>query len=369
MQSLKMETCEYFSHCGGCKDQGTQYERQLERKRKALASFLDLDIKVISGKPWGYRNRMDMSFNQDGIGFRMSGTWHSFIDIKECPIANEDLNALLAELRASFSRADHFDPATKEGTYRYAVIRTPSLSSSISFVLNSDSSGLEAAKARIRDYALRSSADNVLITYVPKKTDVSVSRVYDIVKGSDTLVEQIGGARFRFHAQSFFQNNTDMARAMHSYVSGILAASSAKTLVDLYGGVGTFGIVNAASYERVIMVETDQGSVDSARANILENGRTNCEVKQLDVKVLASIGGLEGADFVVDPPRGGIHPKAIRAMLGMEPDRIVYVSCNPRQLAQDIPRFLHYGVRSAAMVDMFPQTPHSESVIELVRDL
>ena len=267
------------------------------------------------------------------------------------------------------------------------MIRTPQEDSSVSFVLNSDSSRLGEAQERIKEFAKTTSANNVIVTMTPAQTDVSVTNEYYVVKGKDMLSETYLGKRFEYHVQGFFQNNSVMAEKMHEYVNGILKSydedneknvtTKSKTknshlldfhLLDLYGGVGTFGIINADLFKSVTIVEEFEGCVDTAEVNIRNNNIKNAKAFAMDAKHLKKLTLNSPLFVITDPPRSGMHPKTIYQLNELQPEVIIYVSCNVEQLGKDLPKFKNYRIKSAAMFDLFPQTLHSESVVELVRE-
>ncbi|MFH1064588.1 MAG: 23S rRNA (uracil(1939)-C(5))-methyltransferase RlmD [Candidatus Woesearchaeota archaeon] len=362
--------CRYFLNCGGCSAQHIDYSVQLENKKAVLARAVgDVEVKVFSGPEYRYRNRMDFIFHANGIGFRKKGDWKSIVDVKECVISNDLLNSLAAEVREHFSGSDYFKVVQHSGTFRYAVVRTPQEDSSISFVLNSDSTKLQEAIEKVKEFAAKTSANNVVVTYVPSKTDHSISEDFFVVKGADMLREKYLGKEFLYSVQGFFQNNHVMAEKMQEYVHGLLSAheTSGYHLLDLYGGVGTFGVINADLFSGVTIVEEFQGSIDTAKKNININGCKNTKALCMDAKQLAKVDLPDKLFVITDPPRSGMHPKTIQQLNRLQPSVIIYISCNVQQLAKDIPKFREYKVKSAAMFDLFPQTPHSESVVELVR--
>lgn len=370
-----MQSCPYFGKCGGCSSQHLTYEQQVENKRKVVARCTGMnfdDVKVFSDEPFNYRNRMDFIFHSRGLGLREKGNWKSIIDVNECMISNSKLNILLQEVREHFKDADAFDLETKTGTYKYAVIRTPSNSSSISFVLNEDSSRTAQAIEKVRDFAKITSADSIIVTYVSKSTDNSISENFFVVKGSDMINEEFLGREFEYSVQGFFQNNTAMARKMHSYVNELVRSHDEPglkriPLLDLYAGVGTFGINNASYFSKVYIVESDKHCIDSAQVNIKKNDINNAQAILLDAASLKKLR-LEPPLFVItDPPRSGMNHKTYEELSRIKPQNMIYISCNPEELAKDLRKFSKYKIKSAALFDLFPQTPHIEVVVELER--
>jgi len=399
--------CPYYGKCGGCDAQHIDYATQLEQKKRALADALKCkdfsadDVAVFSDNEYGYRNRMDMAFwnnwflsagrelpegdnGRDRLGFRGKGKWFEVVDIDKCAISNDRLNELLAEVRAFFVDTDEdfdaYDLNKKTGAFRYSVIRTPAGDSSICFILNADSTRLDEAMVRVKKFALGGgngsagswkgcSANNVSVAYVGSETDVSVSEEFFVIKGSDMLIGDLMGKKFEFSVQGFFQNNSAMAEKMHRYVHELLEKSDRGQwafLLDLYGGVGTFGINNADLFHKVLTVESFAPSIDSAKKNIERNKVANAEAMVLDAQYLKRLS-LPSKDLYVitDPPRAGMHPKTIEHLRKAKPKVIIYISCNVSQLKSDLPKFTDYKVKSAAVFDLFPQTRHMESVVEM----
>jgi tRNA (uracil-5-)-methyltransferase len=362
--------CPFFGKCGGCSFQHVEYTKQVESKRRQLVNALKHEqIEVFTGSEYNYRNRMDMVFHPGGIGLRRKGDWQQIVDIGHCHIASEKINTLVEEVRGFFTGVDFFNVTKTCGTYRYAVLRSPGDDSSISIVLNADSTKLLPAREKITEFAKQTSASNVLVTYVPHKTDMSISSDYYVVKGGDELVSTILGRRFSFNAQGFFQNNDQMIEKMQTYVRSLLKKydTSGNHLVDLYGGVGTFGIINSDLFERVSVIESFPQAVVSAHKNIEANGVDNVTAIELDAKRLKNADLPGKLTFITDPPRSGMNPKTITQLTRIAPEVIIYVSCNVKQLARDLKKFKDYRIASAALFDFFPHTPHSEAVVELVR--
>ncbi|MGV8171480.1 MAG: 23S rRNA (uracil(1939)-C(5))-methyltransferase RlmD [Candidatus Woesearchaeota archaeon] len=364
--------CKYFGQCGGCSSQHIDYNSQLDNKKKQLAHSIQVEsdsIHVFSDKEYFYRNRMDMMFTPKGIGLRKKGDWRNFIDIEQCVIANEKLNVLIKEIRQNFQNVDFFDVRKNQGTYRYAVTRTPGNTSSISFVLNEDSTKTGDAIDKIKHYAKTSTAENIIVTYVPRQTDMSISEEFFVVKGKDMLTENYLDKEFTYSVQGFFQNNTVMAEKMHEYVHELCRkhASQSLTLLDLYAGVGTFGINNCEYFKNLFIIEADKHCIAAAKINIDTNKIKNAEIIEMDAMQLKKVNLPDKDLFVItDPPRSGMHPKTIDQLNKLRPKVIIYISCNIEQLGKDLPKFQNYELKSTAMFDLFPHTPHVEAIVELV---
>ncbi|MBT7902345.1 23S rRNA (uracil(1939)-C(5))-methyltransferase RlmD [Candidatus Woesearchaeota archaeon] len=362
--------CPHFGTCGGCNTQHVDYDTQLENKKRYIENLIDCEnVKAFPSSPWHYRNRMDLLFSPTGLGFRVKGKWYKTVNIDKCFIADKKINKIADEIKLFFKDPDFFDIKKHNGTLRYAVIRTPQNTSSISFVLNSDSFKISNAIDKIKEFAKTTSAENIIVTYVHSNTDTSISEDFFVIKGKDMLTESYLGKQFTYHVQGFFQNNTEMAEQMHKYVNNILKTyeTKNKTLLDLYAGVGTFGIINSELFKTVIIAESFPQCIDAAKINLETNKITNATAHVLDAKYLKKLE-LPTSDlfFITDPPRCGMNPKTIDHINTLKPEVIIYVSCNPNQLGRDIHKLRNYQIKSAAVFDLFPQTPHCEAVVELI---
>jgi len=345
---------------------------QLENKKKRLIQEISYtDIQVFSDEEWLYRNRMDMTFTPEGIGFREKGKWWKALPVAECVISNKKLNELNKEICDFFGpNYDSFNVKSHEGTFKYAVIRTPQNDSSVSIVLNKQSPNLAEAEEKVRQFAKKTTANNVLITYCKAKSSQSIGEEYEVVKGSDFLEEYIMGKTFHYSAQGFFQNNSVMAEKMHEYVHELLKSHKSDkyaSLLDLYGGVGAFGIINADLFHKVISVESFEGCTVAANENIKRNELKNVEAICMDAKRLKQVKFPEDQYIITDPPRSGMSQETIIEINKLKPKVLIYISCNVEQLGKDLPKLKEYKIKSAAIFDLFPQTNHMESVIELIR--
>jgi tRNA/tmRNA/rRNA uracil-C5-methylase (TrmA/RlmC/RlmD family) len=309
---------------------------------------------------------MDFVVKNGKIGLRSRDNSSEVVDIDNCPIAEERINEMLTEVREFFKKKE----LLRQNIVYYIVIRTTSLGdSSISFVLNEDSSKIKEAQDIIREFSATTTAKNVLITYTTPEQDESVSEEFFAVKGSDQLQEEYLGKKFSYSVQGFFQNNTLLAVKMQEYVHQLLQKYNTKSssLLDLYAGVGTFGIINADLFKEVTIVESFAPCIDTANLNLEQNEVKNAQAVVLDAKHLRKIKLNSPLYVITDPPRVGMDEKTIQQLKELKPEVIVYVSCNHQQLAKDVLKFSSYEIKSVAVFDLFPQTAHLETVVELVK--
>ncbi len=360
--------CRYFGKCGGCTSQHIDYSIQLENKKKEISKAAGIaDVKVFSGKEYGYRNRLDMLFSSRGIGMRKKENPGGVIEVPRCEIANEAINRILAEALAFFRSPDYADVKRRTGTLRYAVIRASGNTSCISFVMNSESNKIAEAVEKVKQFAERTTADNVVVAYTDRIADESISSDFFAVKGTEMLSETLLSKKFFFSSQGFFQNNTEMAEKMHEYCNSLLKKYDASNacLLDLFGGVGCFGIINSSLFKEVFIVENSAECIKAAKMNIKENNAVNCKAEIMEGSQIMKLPLKKPLFVVADPPRSGMGLKTIAALNSLKPEVIIYVSCSTSQLAKDLPKFSSYSVESAALFDLFPQTNHSEAVVEL----
>lgn len=360
--------CPYFGQCGGCSFQHIDYSDQLKLKKEKIINTLKIDdLQVFSGKEYHYRHRMDMVFHPEGLGFRKRGTWYKIIGVEKCIISTEKLNRLLTEVSNFFTKVDTFDVRENKGTFRYAVIRTPPHDSSISIVVNKSSPRLSQAEEKTKEFASLTSAQNVIITYVPPNRDVSVSEEYSVIKGREWLHEEYLGKKFWYHVQGFFQNNHQLAEKMHAYVQSLIKNYSAadSVLLDLYGGVGPFAILNAQFFKEALIIDNSSQAIKAAAMNIKTNKASNVKSMLLDSKYLKKTELPRPKLVVADPPRSGLHPKVIKKLNELKPEVIIYISCNLKQLKYDLAQLKNFRLKRTALFDLFPQTPHIETVLEL----
>ncbi len=366
-----METprCPYFGTCGGCAQQNVEYSTQVEQKKQRVMNYFKArgitlpDVSVHFDSAYEYRNRMDFVFTKNGLGLREKGEWKKLLHVAQCPISNAKLNVLLKEVNEWFStvKPDVFDVRSTTGTFRYAVIRAPEHTddSAITFVLNRDSPILEEQKKLVLEFAKKTSAKNVLIGTVISKTDMSVSDDAVAVKGNTHVTEKLLGKTMTYHSQAFFQNNPIMAEQMIAHVKKEIG--NGKTLIDLYGGAGTFGVSLAELFEKTIIIDNVLGNIEQAKENIAHNN-VNAEARCADANVLSEYAGE--ITLLVDPPRVGLHPKVVSAIKQLRPKTLAYISCNPEQLAKEVTA-LGYDLKTLAVFDLFPQTEHVEAIATL----
>lgn len=388
--SAAVPRCPLFGLCGGCSFQNIPYEVQLEEKRQGMMKLFEAaghalaeKPEIHSGEAWNYRSRMDYAFFRDGLGLRKRKSFRHILPVKECfialPTIQKNLEKIWAWWEEAAPRLDPFEVVRQEGTLKYATIRAAAntADSSVTFVLSEASEKRFAVEAEIARFAEASGIPNVLIGTVDRKRDSSIADNAAPLVGGRVLREKILGREVAYDNQSFFQNNTAMIEKLVAWVRGKIEASPLPRpeLLDLYGGAGTFGVSLGDLFEKTQLIEIQGPNVDLALGNFRNAGILDPVVRLGDVlEVMDRMKGEEGASFsrpltiVLDPPRAGLHPKFLKKIVEWAPERIFYVSCNPARFVEEWKALSAvYRLKSFALFDLFPQTPHLEAAAELVK--
>ena len=377
--------CPHFGICGGCFYQTVSYENQLKIKegmvRDLLKDYVNDDIwEEIKGSPkvHGYRNKMEFSFGdevKDGplaLGMHKKNTFHDIVNITDCQIVDNDYNLIVkcALNIAQQMELPFYHKMRHEGYFRHLVVRRAESSGDI-LVNIVTTSQVEADLTKLRDALLELPLSGKIIgilhTTNDSLADVVQADKIDILYGQDYFYEEILGLKFKISPFSFFQTNTLGAEVLYKTARDFVVETKDKVIFDLYSGTGTIAQMLAPVAKKVVGVEIVEEAVEAAKVNAELNGLDNCEFIAGDV--LKVVDELEDKpDFIVlDPPRDGIHPKAIQKIIDFGVEQMVYISCKPTSLARDLEVFeaAGYKVKRATAVDQFPNTVHIETVVLL----
>ena len=377
--------CPHFGICGGCFYQTVSYENQLKIKegmvRDLLKDYVNDDIwEEIKGSPkvHGYRNKMEFSFGdevKDGplaLGMHKKNTFHDIVNITDCQIVDNDYNLIVkcALNIAQQMGLPFYHKMRHEGYFRHLVVRRAESSGDI-LVNIVTTSQAEADLTKLRDALLELPLSGKIIgilhTTNDSLADVVQADKIDILYGQDYFYEKILGLKFKISPFSFFQTNTLGAEVLYKTARDFVGETKDKVIFDLYSGTGTIAQMLAPVAKKVVGVEIVEEAVEAAKVNAELNGLDNCEFIAGDV--LKVVDELEDKpDFIVlDPPRDGIHPKAIQKIIDFGVEQMVYISCKPTSLARDLEVFeaAGYKVKRATAVDQFPNTVHIETVVLL----
>ena len=402
-------TCSLFGLCGGCTYLSLPYEEQLKVKEEQVKRLLDSVLNKqeeawafegIKGSPkaYEYRNKMEFSFGdeyKDGplaLGMHKRGSFYDIVTVADCEIVDADYRLILQTVRDYFARAkvSFFHRMSHEGYLRHLLVRKASRTGEILVALVTTSQDpwqgetavegsldVDALITGFKDLLLSLEQDRKLagkfagILHITNDSiaDVVQSDRTELLYGQEYFYEELLGLKFKISTFSFFQTNSYSAEVLYQtardYVGDL--GGSDKTVFDLYSGTGTIAQLMAPAAGKVIGVEIVEEAVEAAKKNAAANGLDNCEFIAGDVlKVLDEVE--EKPDMIIlDPPRDGIHPKALPKIIAYGVDHIVYISCKPTSLVRDLEVFLENGycVDKAVAVDQFPWTANVETVVLL----
>lgn len=420
------ERCPHFAVCGGCTFQSIPYEEQIKIKEQQVRDLLEPVIgrggisldQIFEGVkpsplPSEYRNKMEFSFGDEekggplALGLHRRGSFHDVVNVDGCRIVHPDFTRILTATREYFAAEgiSFYKKLQHIGYLRHLLVRRAVKTGEIlvALVTSGQTSGEEGTATaatrsglplnRAGEAALLAGWSAVLLSLPldgrfagilhirnDSLADVVQSDETTVLYGQEYFYEELLGLRFQISPFSFFQTNSLGAEILYDTVREYVGDTSGKVVFDLYSGTGTIAQMLAAVAEKVIGVEIVPEAVEAARQNAERNGLANCEFIVGDVmKVLTAWGesgcqsagaGLSPDIIVLDPPRDGIHPKALERIGGeICAKRIVYVSCKPTSLARDLEKLMAYGYvpERICCVDMFPSTANIETACALSR--
>ena len=379
--------CKHFGICGGCTYQSMSYEAQLNMKEAQVKKILDVvcsdyEFEGITGSPitTGYRNKMEFSFGdeeKDGplaLGMHRRGSFYDVVKVDGCRIVDEDFRKILVATNEYFGDKGlkFYHKMRHEGYLRHLLVRKAKKTGEILVDLVTTTQvafDLTEYTELIKGLDYEGELVGILHTSNDSLSDVVANDTTEILYGRDFITEELLGLRFKITPFSFFQTNSLGAEVLYDKVRSYVGSVDNKTVFDLYSGTGTIAQILAPVAKKVVGVEIIEEAVEAAKVNAGLNGLSNCEFIAGDV--LKVIGDLtDKPDIIIlDPPRDGIHPKAIGHIIDFGVDNIVYVSCKPTSLARDLEIFEDRGYKmvKACCVDMFPATSHCETVCLLSR--
>ena len=375
--------CPYYRQCGGCAFRHMDYAEELrakgQRVQDALArlggSSVTVEEVLGAAEPLHYRNKSQYPVSADGkVGFYRART-HQVTDLSACLIQKPQADAAAGALRR-YMAAQHvpgYDEKTGQGLVRHLYVRTNAKGQSlICVVVNGERLPGEEALVEAMRQAVRS-AVGVVLNVNTRRSNVILGDRYRTLWGEDTLTDTLCGHSFRLSIPAFYQVNRDQAEVLYCKAVEYAGLTGTELVLDLYCGAGTITLTMADRAKKVIGAEIVAPAVENARENAAANGIENVEFfcgDAGDIAARLAEERLRPEVICVDPPRKGLAPEVIDAMVQMGPERIVYVSCDPATLGRDVKLLAQrgYAARRAAAVDLFPGTAHVETVVLLSRE-
>ena len=375
--------CAHYPACGGCRFQDLAYEAQLDAKAQQVADalrriggFADLELEpaVAAGSVFHYRNKLEYSFTTladgvVGLGFHRAGRWDEVLDVERCWLTT-DLGNSIREAAKAWARAEGlpaFDQEKQEGYLRHLVVREGRNTGQALVVLVTAPGDLAGADSLVE--ALRAFPEMRSIHWAVNDSPAEVTNLpTDLLWGEEAIEEELVGLRYRVRPNAFLQTNTEMCEVLYGIAAEFAELTGNETVYDLYCGIGTIGLTLARDALTVWGIEYSEESIACAVENAELNGVANSVFFAGDVgRELEELRGRAGPPdvVVVDPPRAGLAGKAARRVGELQAPRLVYVSCNPTTLAGNAKELVNdfgYRLERVRPLDMFPHTPHVETV-------
>lgn len=378
--------CPHFEDCGGCTHQFITYDKQIElKKMQVLKLFKEANIKDfnflgIEKSPciWEYRNKMEFSFGdleKDGelcLGMHKRNASFSILNTENCQIVDRDFRTILDFVVKYFreKKFPFYRVMSHKGYLRNLVIRKGKNTNEILINLVTTSQidfNLDEFSNMLLNLNYDGEIKGIIHTINDSLSNTVQADSVEILYGRDYIYEKILGLKFKISPFSFFQTNSNGAAELYSIVKDFLGNCDNKVVFDLYCGTGTIGQIVAPNAKKVIGVELIEEAVEAAKENAKLNGLDNCEFIAGDVAKIIKDINVKPDVIILDPPRPGITPKAMDYVIKFNANEIIYVSCNPKTLVSDLKVLIEngYAVKDVKIKDMFPSTPHVETVVLL----
>ena len=379
--------CPHFGQCGGCTYQNLPYEEQIRMKETQVKAMMDEAVEgdyIWEGVKQSpvrqeYRNKMEFSFGdeyKDGplaLGMHKRGSFHDIVNVSDCQIVDADYRKILTRTLeyARESGLPYYHRMRHTGFFRHLLVRKAVKTGEIliDLVTTTESEfekefdGQRWVK-KLLSLELNGTIVGILHTKNDSVADVVKDEGTEILYGQDYFYEELLGLKFKITPFSFFQTNSLGAEVLYETAREYIGETKDKVIFDLYSGTGTIAQILAPVAKKIVGVEIVEEAVEAARENAELNGLNNCTFWAGDVlKVIDELGEVPDL-IMLDPPRDGVHPKALEKITNFGVDRVVYIACKPTSLARDLEMLQGrgYRVERIGCVDLFPGTVHIETV-------
>ena len=380
--------CPHFGVCGGCSSQNLTYEKQLEFLSDEICELFearDLPMGMYLGVKgsencWEYRNKMEFTFGdlEKGgeltLGMHMKGKSFGVLTVDNCMIVDEDFRTVLKTTVDYFRKTGlpYYRVMKREGYLRHLVIRKATNTGELMVNLVTTTQidfDLTEYTELLKSQNYKGELVSVLHTENNSLSDAVIPEKVNVLFGRDYIVETLLGLKFKISPFSFFQTNSKGAESLYSLVRDFMGDGENKVVFDLYCGTGTIGQIAAPNAKKVVGLELIEEAVEAARENAKLNGLNNCTFIAGDVAETIKKVKDKPDIIILDPPRSGVSPKALDYVIRFNAPEIIYVSCNPKTMVENLDVLLAHGytVDKSTVKDMFPNTPHAETVVRLTK--
>lgn len=368
--------CRHFGECGGCLYQNIPYEKQVSKKQDILNSITAMETRIInSSKIFGFRNKMEYSFEDDSLGLHPRGRFDKVVDLKECPVFSDWVGDFLQATR-NFSKEysiPFYSRKNNNGIMRYLILRESKFNDQVMIILVVNTNSFRWEKEWLE--MVRNTQKNAVTVILARRHqcgDTAVTEDYDILSGSGYLRMSIGDKKFDISPFSFFQPNSYQIKNMYDIIAEKI--SSPARVLDLFSGIGTIALYIGGERNSFKCVECYETCIKDAVYNKEKlYPLTNIEFVKASVRTYTAEVKEEFDYVIIDPPRGGMSYRVWKHLVNLQEltksiKRIFYISCSLRNLQDDI-NFIkentNWKVTDAVGVDQFVHTPHLETVVEI----
>ncbi len=368
-------TCQHFEICGGCQLQHLNYQQQLEFKRKQVAVNLqkiakiedvnktdDLKVQAIVPSPlqFGYRNKVEYSFDKRNAGFYRKDDHKKIFNITTCHLQDDLSNQIRNNLREFLNKSNH------SALVKKLIIRSSTSNELMVIIIFRE--GKKGQQEKVLDFlqGLFPQINSLLFSIDNGKKSLIWQQDLHQHHGPDYLLEDLHGLQFKVGAKSFYQTNPQMIPLLHDKINELAKLTGQEIIYDLYCGVGSIALSLAAKAKKVIGIEIVEEAVEFARENAQLNKIDNAEFICGDLSKAMALDEEKVDLVIIDPPRKGLSPDTIQKLLDLSPLKIIYISCDPSTQARDIKELKEkYLIKEIIPFDLFPQTTHLENIVSL----
>ncbi|HWR83567.1 MAG TPA: 23S rRNA (uracil(1939)-C(5))-methyltransferase RlmD [Candidatus Deferrimicrobium sp.] len=375
--------CSHFGQCGGCTWQDLNYQQQLNFKRKQVIDCLErigglkdtnVHDSIGSAELYGYRNKMEFSFQATDEGFTVGlhsrGRFDDIFDLDKCYLQSDVANAIVHYLR-DFVREERlpvYDVTRHIGYMRFLVIRQAKRTGHLMVNIVTNYGDMPGREKLVRGLTTTFPAITTIVhNQNGQKSNIATGEIERVLYGTGYIEERLFNSTFRIRSNSFFQTNSIQTETLYRTAFDMLNPSRGDRVLDLYCGTGSIGILIAHYVNSVVGVEIVADAVRAARENAAVNRATNVTFHHGSVRDFLKALPAYKASYdviIVDPPRAGMHPKELSGVIELRPKKLLYISCNPATFSRDAKEFVAHGYRLPQVkpIDMFPHTMHIELI-------
>lgn len=377
----KVDFCPVAKKCGGCQLQNMSYPEQLSYKQakviRLLGKFCRVNEIIGMDNPYNYRNKVQAAFGMTRGGKIISGVYqsgsHRIVSIDECRLEDKKADEIIVTIRNMMKhyRMIPYNEDTGVGFLRHVLVKRGFTSGEIMVVLVTGTPMFPGKNDFVKELLKKHPEITTVIQNINREhTSLVLGNTEKILYGKGTIEDTLCGCVFRISAKSFYQINPVQTEKLYSTAIDFAELTGNETVVDAYCGIGTIGIIASKKAKEVIAVEVNKDAVFDAKNNARRNGTDNIKFFCDDAGKFMTKMAAEGksADVVLmDPPRAGSDEAFLSSVVTLNPEKIVYISCNPETQARDLKYLTQngYKVRKIQPVDMFPHTAHTETVVLL----